>query len=79
MLISLDNFNFPYSATHNKKIHGARYFCRTTPLVWNSIPYDIRNSSTIVTFKRKFLSFRKNSTLSVKLSVINLNINIILT
>ena len=35
------------------KTYGARSFSCAAPLLWNSIPYDIRNSSSIDTVKRK--------------------------
>ena len=40
-------------ASYNLKTYGARSFSCAAPLLWNSIPYDIRNSSSIDTFKRK--------------------------
>ena len=40
-------------ASYNLKTYGPRSFSCAAPLLWNSIPYDIRNSSTIDTFKRK--------------------------
>ena len=40
-------------ASYNLNTYGARSFSCAAPLLWNSIPYDIRNSSSIDTFKRK--------------------------
>ena len=40
-------------ASYNLKTYGARSFSCAAPLLWNSIPYDLRNSSAIDTFKRK--------------------------
>ena len=40
-------------ASYNLKTDGARSFSCAAPLLWNSIPYDLRNSSAIDTFKRK--------------------------
>ena len=40
-------------ASYNLKTYGARSFSCAAPLLWNSIPYDLRNSSAIDTFKWK--------------------------
>ena len=40
------------------KTYDARSFSCAAPLLWNSISYDIRNSSTIATFRWKLKTWR---------------------
>jgi hypothetical protein len=40
-----------------RKTFGDRAFAKASPFLWNELPADIREASTVETFKNRFKTF----------------------
>ena len=47
---SIDNYNVP----HHQRAVGQRFFVYQCIKIWNELPYDVRNSYTVYTFRKRY-------------------------
>ena len=70
--------DLPIQPTCKTKTYGDRAFSVCAPKIWNTVPLEIRQSSTVLSFKKKlktflFTRFIENNSLSYFLSFLEYN------
>jgi len=55
MIVSM--LRYQLSVPRVRTCFGSRRFSVATPTIWNSLPFDIRNSCSIASFRRKLKTF----------------------